>query len=74
LILIRAIKPFATILLQRRRKHKAVDWIGRPVNDLVGEVYIDRSVTMEVLKKKRPISIIQKAKNTVVAKSLVLIG
>jgi len=49
---------------ERINELKAENWIGRPVNDLVREGYIDRSVTMEVLKKKRQITIIQKAQNT----------
>jgi PAS domain S-box-containing protein len=49
---------------ERINELKAEDWIGRPINELVVEGYIDRSVTMEVLKKKRQVTIIQKAKNT----------
>ena len=40
--------------------HSIEDFIGRKMEELVDEGYIDRSVTMEVLKAKTTVSLIQK--------------
>ena len=49
---------------ERINSIKAEDWIGRHIMELESEDVIDKSVTMEVLKKRRPVTIFQKAKRT----------
>lgn len=43
---------------------RAEDWIGRNIGDAIAEGIIDRSVTLEVLKQRRPVTIFQQAKRT----------
>ena len=43
--------------------HLQRDIVGRNVKELVGEGYIDKSVTVEVLKKKTSLTILQKLRN-----------
>ncbi|MFP4036963.1 MAG: sigma 54-interacting transcriptional regulator, partial [Desulfobacteraceae bacterium] len=43
---------------------KAEEWIGRNIQEVVAEGIIDRSVTLEVLKQRRPVTIFQQAKRT----------
>ncbi len=49
---------------ERINSIRAEDWIGRHISELQSEGIIDKSVTLEVLKKKRPITIFQTAERT----------
>jgi PAS domain S-box-containing protein len=49
---------------ERINSIKAEDWIGKHIRELESEEVIDKSVTMEVLKKRRPVTIFQTAKRT----------
>lgn len=51
--------------------HLKEDIIGRNVKDLVSEGYIDKSVTIEVLKQKTSLTILQKIRN---GKSIIVTG
>ncbi|MEW6262975.1 MAG: sigma 54-interacting transcriptional regulator [Thermodesulfobacteriota bacterium] len=48
---------------ERLNGHIIRDVIGKNIRDIVQEGYIDRSVTLEVLKRKTPLTILQKLKN-----------
>jgi len=48
---------------ERLNGHMVREVIGKNVRDIVDEGYIDRSVTLEVLKRKTPLTIMQKLKN-----------
>jgi PAS domain S-box-containing protein len=48
---------------ERLNGHIIREVIGKNIRDLVDEGYIDRSVTLEVLKRKTPLTIMQKLKN-----------
>ena len=48
---------------ERLNGHIVREVIGKNVRDIVDEGYIDRSVTLEVLKRKTPLTIMQKLKN-----------
>ncbi len=49
---------------ERINSIKAEDWIGRHITELESDEVIDKSVTLEVLEKKRPVTIFQTAKRT----------
>ncbi len=57
---------------ERINNIKAQDWIGRHVSELTSEGIIDQSVTLEVLQKKRPVTIFQRARRT--GKKLLVTG
>lgn len=57
---------------ERINNLKAEDWIGRHISELTSEEIIDKSVTLEVLKKRRPVTIFQIAKRT--GKKLLVTG
>jgi len=57
---------------ERINNLKAEDWIGRHITELESEEVIDKSVTLEVLKKRRPVTIFQIAKRT--GKKLLVTG
>ncbi|MBF0527979.1 MAG: sigma 54-interacting transcriptional regulator [Deltaproteobacteria bacterium] len=48
---------------ERLNGHIIRDVIGKNIQDIVAEGYIDRSVSLEVLKRKTPLTIMQKLKN-----------
>ena len=48
---------------ERLNGHDMQDVIGKHIKDIVKEGYIDRSVTMEVLKRKTPLTIMQRLRN-----------
>lgn len=51
--------------------HRQQDIVGRNVQDLVSEGFIDKSVTLEVIRKKTSLTILQKLRN---GKSIIVTG
>lgn len=48
---------------ERLNGHILRETVGRNIRDIVEEGYIDRSVTLEVLKRKTPLTIMQRSRN-----------
>lgn len=48
---------------ERLNGHNMHDVIGKDIKEVVDQGYIDRSVTLEVLKRKTPLTIMQRLKN-----------